>query len=669
MGRAGGFFKSRLRCADCCSVSRTDQAPGGKPWPGEKRGQSVSSRPLRKSVKVRNTWFPKTRSWFALGAPIELLSPLSVIRVVLVFTAVVLPPAALAAGYPFSHRWIVAVVTGVSGLTLISLMRARTVGQKASTLLAGWITVSAVFAVWGAHQSRGAICFLISWAGLAIFDALFSSWKRLLVDTATLGVALWIALGSDRNAISEIAVIASALIAYAGAASALAFAATAARRRDTVDTDTGLPNGYGLAKRLGAGPPRPLVVAVTNLAGLGDARGALGYAVGSELLQRIVENIGQVLPPDAMIGRVDGDEIVVVEVVGPPIGHRGPSLDTATQKASILVDVLSKALSASRYLVGGIELAIRSHTGVAFSPWDGDDLATLIRKASLSAKRAMAENQPVHIWDGDEGAMTAVDLQLLAELRVAINKGELSLAYQPQVSSETGEILAVEALMRWAGAKHGPVSPARFIPLAERTGLVCRLTEWALAEALDAQVRWRKQGIFVPVAVNLSATLLTRGDLAKWILSELHARKLPPSVLTVEITETAEPASISRAAALLSPLRREGVKISLDDFGTGYTSMSVLPTLPLDEIKIDQSFVGRSGTSRADDAIVRSIADLAHRLGFAVVAEGVEDQACADRLREHGVQILQGFFFHRPLSEAALVEAAKQSEVERTGST
>ena len=616
-------------------------------------------------MKVRNTWFPKTRSWFALGAPIELLSPLSVIRIILVLSSVAIPPAALAAGYPFSYRWIAAAATGVSGIALIALMRARSIGSKTSTLLTGWLALSGIAAVWGAQGRNGAVCFLLIWAGIAIFDALFASWKRLLIDSASLGVALWLTQSGDRNLLSAVALIGSALLAYAGAGFALAFAATAARRRDTVDTDTGLPNGYGLAKRLGGGPARPLVVAVTNLAGLSDAREALGYAVGNELLQRIVENLGQVIPSDAMIGRVDGDEIVVVEVVGPPFGHRSPSLDTAAQKASILVDVLNRALGVSRYLVGGIELAIRSHTGVAFSPWDGADLATLIRKGSLSARRAMAENQPVHVWDGDEGSLTAEDLALLAELRIAVNRRELSLAYQPQICSVTGDIVGVEALMRWSGAKHGAVSPARFIPLAERTGLVSRLTEWALAEALDAQVRWRAVGISTPVAVNLSAALLGRNDLASWILSELKSRQLPPGCLTVEITETAEPSSISRAAALLSPLRQQGVKISLDDFGTGYTSMSVLPTLPLDEIKIDQSFVGRSSTSPADDAIVQSIAELAHRLGFTVVAEGVEDAACAERLRNHGVQILQGFFFHRPLSEKVFVETAKEALAER----
>ena len=590
------------------------------------------------------------------------------IRVVLLLSSVVLPPAALAAGYPFSYRWIIATVTAVSGLALVALMRARSISSRASTMLTSWIALSGIAAVWGAHGDNGAICFLLVWAAIAIFDALFASRRRLLVDSGTLGIALWLALVNNRDTISAVALIGPALLAYSGAGLALAFAATAARRRDTVDTDTGLPNGYGLAKRLGSGPPRPLVVAVTNLAGLSDAREALGYAVGSELLHRIVENLGQVIPSDAMIGRVDGDEIVVVEVVGPPFGHRSPSLDTAAQKAATLVDVLNRALGASRYLVGGIELAIRSHTGVAFAPWDGGDLATLIRKGSLSARRAMAENQTVHVWDGDEGSLTAEDLGLLAELRIAVNRRELSLAYQPQVCSVTGEIVGVEALMRWTGAKHGAVSPARFIPLAERTGLVSRLTEWALAEALDAQVRWRRLGISIPVAVNLSAALLGRADLASWILSELQSRQLPPSVLTVEITETAEPSSISRAAALLSPLRQQGVKISLDDFGTGYTSMSVLPTLPLDEIKIDQSFVGRSSTSPADDAIVQSIAELSHRLGFTVVAEGVEDEPCAQRLRNHGVQILQGFYFHRPLSEAALVEVAKEALAARASS-
>ena len=264
--------------------------------------------------------------------------------------------------------------------------------------------------------------------------------------------------------------------------------------------------------------------------------------------------------------------------------------------------------------------------------------------------------QTQRLWDGAHGAMTADDLAVLADLRLAGERGELWLAYQPQVAATSGRPVSVEALLRWNSAARGSVTPATFIPLAERTGLVTRITEWVLAEALDAQVRWRAMGIEIPVSVNLSAKTLTRPDLAEWVLAELTARRLPPSSLTLEVTETAETADLLEAVSLLRPLRQQGVRVSLDDFGTGYTSLAALPHLPLDELKVDQGFVLRSATSPADEAIVRSVRDLARRLGLDSVAEGVEDAEAAGRMIEYGFELLQGYHLARPMTEDSLLD-------------
>lgn len=256
---------------------------------------------------------------------------------------------------------------------------------------------------------------------------------------------------------------------------------------------------------------------------------------------------------------------------------------------------------------------------------------------------------------------TAADLGLLADLRLAIDRDELSLAYQPQITTASARLASVEALLRWNSPTHGNVPPSRFIPLAERTGLIARLTDWVLSEALEAQVRWRSVGLDIPVGVNLSPTTINTPDLPDRILGELARRHLPATCLTIEVTETAA-IDLFQAVSLLRSLHDAGIRISIDDFGTGYTSLTALPDLPLDELKVDQSFVMRSLTSTADDAIVRTVRELALRLGLDAVAEGVETKDMFDRMCSYGFDLLQGYFLSKPLEEADLIEFASQRD-------
>jgi EAL domain-containing protein (putative c-di-GMP-specific phosphodiesterase class I) len=259
-------------------------------------------------------------------------------------------------------------------------------------------------------------------------------------------------------------------------------------------------------------------------------------------------------------------------------------------------------------------------------------------------------------WDGTiTDVLTSADLTLLTDLRLAAGRGELWLAYQPQIDPRDGATTAVEALLRWSSPTHGAVPPDRFVPLAERTGLVDRLTDFVLGEALDAQVRWRRVGLRLPVSVNVSAVSLSAPELPAKILEELRRRRLPGDVLTVEVTETAA-LDADRAADRLGTLDEAGVEVSIDDFGTGFTSLSVLPFLPVSELKVDQRFVKASATSPADDAIVRSVLELAHQLGLRAVAEGVEDDATATRLGGYGFDLLQGWAFSPALPESELVD-------------
>ena len=440
-------------------------------------------------------------------------------------------------------------------------------------------------------------------------------------------------------------------------------------RSGTVDPETGIPNGLGLARRLQTSHKANaehsmLVVAAVLLAGVDDARKALGYRVGTELLRRVVEDVGQVVAPDTLIAHVEGDELVLVQNV--EVGEsrqtrivNGEQPDAVPPEALLAGDRLAadlvRTISAGRYLINRVEVRLRAHVGLAFGTDPSIDPAEFVRRASLSAHQASEVGDSRAAWSGDSGSLTADDLALLADLRLASERSELSLAFQPQLSPESGLIEGVEALLRWNNPRLGMVPPGRFIVLAERTGLIEQLTWWVLAQALDAQARWRAAGIDCPVSVNLSPKMLGFPHVAAVVLAELRSRDLPGRVLTVEVTETAA-TDLLRAIDQLRPLHEHGVRVSIDDFGTGYTSFAALPHLPLDEIKVDMSFVQRALSSDTDAAIVRSIRDLAHRLGLASVAEGVESSQLEERMTEFGFDLLQGANIAMPLREDALLE-------------
>ena len=627
-------------------------------------GAVVTSTPLASGAEVRNRLFPKTRSWFALDAPLELLSPLSVLRI-LYGIGIVGCLLAAAALHPRIDVGGIESAAISGAVVWIALAKVRRVGPSWTYAVFLLATAQVALLVWAGRGTGLSYVYALFVMPTGVGAALFLSWRRLLVLHGFVVGGLLAALAP------WVGVLRSATVAVVAGVAALSCAATVwfltrtAKRHGTLDPDTGLPNGAGLARRLGGAEQQPsFVVAVTRLEGVDHARQALGHEIGTELLRRAVEDLGQVLPAGTFIGRVNGDELVVTAALAPsarPVSRRSDR----EAEALALARTLAGAVSAGRYIVGDIEVSLRTHVGLAVAPWDGSDVPELVRRASLSASRAAARGFSHLLWDGDSGEMTAADLALLADLRLAADRGELALAYQPQFAAASGRVAAVEALLRWRSPTHGDVSPSRFIPLAERTGFIDRLTEWVLAEALDAQVRWRTAGIALPVSINLSPASLTTPALPSRILAEVARRRLPTGCLTVEVTETAA-IDLLQAVGLLRPLHDRGVRISIDDFGAGYTSLAALPDLPLDELKVDQRFVLRSLTSAADDAIVQTVRGLADRLGLACVAEGVETEAHHTRMSSYGFDLQQGFHLSRPLAEddlLALVRAAADDDV------
>ena len=562
------------------------------------------------------------------------------------------------------HGWtLVVLAIGVvcAALVWAAFALSPRSGNEHSLVAFVVLTGLALAPLWAGRGTALSLSALLFAVVVGVATGLFHSVRVLMLQALAVAASTAVVFGHADGISTGCALGLLTLITAASSSATVFFLTRATSRLGSLDPDTGLPNGAGLTRRMASRMGGPsFVVAVVRLAGIDDARDALGYEVGADLLRRAVEDLGQVLPPATFIGRIDGDELVVTAGLDPTTEASTSRADREDEAAS-LAATLSSAIAAGCYLVGEIEVVLRSHVGIAIAPWDGHEVPELVRRASLSAGRAEETGQACHLWGGEGGRMTSTDLSLLADLRMAVNRDELFLTYQPQIAPVSNRVAAVEALVRWNHPRLGVVGPGRFLPLAERTGLVHRLTDWVLDEALDAQVRWRALGFDLPVSVNLSPTCLTNPKVGDRILAALESRALPPQCLTIEVTETAV-LDLVQAVTLLRPLYDRGVRISIDDFGTGYTSLAVLPDLPLSELKVDQQFVLRLQNSPADDAIVRTVRELALRLGVHAVAEGVETGELFERTQEYGFDLLQGYFFSRPLEEVRLLAYVRQHE-------
>jgi predicted signal transduction protein with EAL and GGDEF domain len=605
---------------------------------------------------------PKTRSWLALGAPVELVRPVAVLRALFALEAIVW----LAVTLPASSGTSWLSLAGAVGptLTWLALLGARHVDHRLTLGLLAVAGLDAAALLIGRAPGLPTVGFLGLVLTVGVIASLYLPWQvAQTIAIASAAVLGWSVAPDLSNSPVRGPIV--SLLWLAGTESAIAtiqLLTRAVRLQGRTDADTGLPNAFGLAELVRSRRQwTSYVVASVTLEGIADVREALGHRIGVDLIRRVVEDISQVLDADVLVGRIVGDELVVIRPLsGTAAADCAVDLISAipssvAAEARAIASGLVRAVNAGSYLADGVEVALRAHIGLAIAPFDGTDIEELLRQASLASPRAASNGIALAREHRRNGAMTGEDLALLADLRLTLERGELALAYQPQIAAQSGDVVAVEALLRWTDRRRGPVPPDRFIVLAERTGLIDRLTEWVVHEALDAQVRWRAQGIEIPVSVNVSAKSLTRPDLSSWIFAELSERMLPPAALAVEITETAAPEDLALAIESLRPLHEEGVRISLDDFGVGYTSLSVLPRLALSEVKIDRGFVLRAPISPVDEAIVRTIGDLARRLGLDAVAEGVENPQVLALVTDAGIELMQGYHFARPMREPDLL--------------
>jgi EAL domain-containing protein (putative c-di-GMP-specific phosphodiesterase class I) len=300
-------------------------------------------------------------------------------------------------------------------------------------------------------------------------------------------------------------------------------------------------------------------------------------------------------------------------------------------------------------------LNVGASIGIALCPEHGEDADTLLRRADIAMYTAKRAHEGFAFYQPEQDDHTPDRLLLAGELRHAIENDQLVLHYQPKASFATGCVSHVEALVRWNHPQRGLVPPDQFIPLAEQTGLIRPLFLWVLNDALHQCSLWQQEGIGLHVAVNLSMRNLQDPRLPDTLVNLLSRWNLEPTWVELEITESALAADPERAMRILTRFSAMGMRITIDDFGTGYSSLAYLKRLPVDEIKIDKSFVLGMVNDENDATIVRSTIDLGHNLGLKVVAEGVEDQATWDLLTAWGCDLAQGYFLSHPLPAPDLV--------------
>lgn len=378
-------------------------------------------------------------------------------------------------------------------------------------------------------------------------------------------------------------------------------------------------------------------VLMLDLDGFKDVNDTLGHASGDLLLQEVAGRLRRSMPEGVTVARLGGDEFALLV----PVSDDPDDM-------MVVAQLVQRALRAS-FMIHEVDLEIRASIGVARCPEHATDGALLLQRADVAMYAAKQARQSIQVYNPEIDRANPRRLALVGELRTAIDEHQLLCHYQPQVALDGRTVLGVEALVRWRHPTLGMVSPDDFIPIAEHTGLIVPLTTLVLRTALQDCARWRAAGHDLNVAVNVSPRGLLAPDFVREVATLLAQTGMPASALTLEVTESSVMTDPVKATAVLASLHDLGIDLSVDDFGTGYSSLAYLQRLPVDEVKIDKSFVLDLATEKGNVAIVRAIVDLGHNLGLRVVAEGVEDQRSMDILASLGCDTAQGYLVSRPL--------------------
>ncbi len=425
------------------------------------------------------------------------------------------------------------------------------------------------------------------------------------------------------------------------------------------DSLTGLPNRVLFADRLNrrfedrAAVGDEITIALMDLDGFKEINDTLGHQAGDKVLVEVARRLRSAVDEATLVVRLGGDEFGLIA------GARAQPADVELMCHRV------RAAVAEPMEVDGIPVTMGVSIGLATAPEDGDNAETLLRRADVAMYSAKSgRDGGVCFYDATRDQNTPRRLALGHELRLAVDAGQIRPVFQPKISLSDGRMTGVECLCRWDHPTVGEIMPDEFIPLADRIGISGSLTTFMLSSALDHAERWRSNGHDWGISVNISMNTLVDHDLIAIVRRLLTTSSVPPQSVTLEITETHVMSDAVRATRALAELAELGVRLSVDDFGTGYSSLAYLQRLPVNEVKIDKSFVKSLGLDGGADAIVRSVLDLARNLNLWVVAEGVEDASAADRLRDLGCEEAQGFYYARPMSAAEIPEFAASRGVD-----
>jgi diguanylate cyclase (GGDEF)-like protein len=427
----------------------------------------------------------------------------------------------------------------------------------------------------------------------------------------------------------------------------------------THDTLTGLGNRREFYRDLAVAlrerqPGAKLAVALVDLDRFKEINDTFGHHTGDMYLQWLGRRFKSDFPAGVTATRLGGDEFAFF------IGYEG----TADEARSVIEKILHPLWS-QPFAIGEVDVVMSASTGVSVAPDHAEDPITLLQRADVAMYLAKEDRSGIALYSTERDTYSPRRLGLASALKSAIEHDELMVVFQPKLDLTTGQIDGAEALVRWQHPTEGLVFPDQFIPIAERTGLIGPLTDVVIDKALAQCAQWHERLPCLGVAVNLSVTSLADDGLVDSVARMLARHQIASEFLTLEVTETQIMEDERRNAAVLEELAQLGVSISVDDFGTGYSSLSYLSRLPVNQVKIDRSFVGMMDISSNDAAIVRSVIELGRTLGIAVVAEGVETRSKLETLAELGCTIAQGYYIGAPMSSDDFLTMAEEWTMER----
>jgi len=430
------------------------------------------------------------------------------------------------------------------------------------------------------------------------------------------------------------------------------------------DNLTGLPNRLLFIDQLDKGicqakrDDRSLVLLDIGLDHFRNINESLGVHCGDQILQTVASRLTRVLRGSDVLGRgnasvqivstarTGGDEFSVVL-------YGAKSVENASVVGRRVLEAIKQPFS-----LEGNDVHLTASIGIAVAPDDGDDADTLFKHAVSAKDFAKKQGKDRYqFYSSEMEAHSRALMQMTSDLRTALEKNQFELYYQPQVDAVSGRVVGMESLIRWFHPENGLVSPMEFIPVAEEMGLIVPIGEWVLLQACHRASEWNTAGHKdLKVSVNVSANQFKDPGFRDSIVSALLSSSLSPRNLVLEITESMLMGDIDQLADLLRDIKSLGVSFSLDDFGTGYSSLSYLKKFPIGELKIDRSFLLEVPANNDDNSIVRAIIAMAHSLGQVVVAEGIEEIEQLEFLRQHGCDIIQGYYYSKPLNQPEFSE-------------